>query len=557
MNQQSITKRLSMLLIFVGPVVSIVVSPTFNYDPINLIKILVTTTVAFYLLGIFVTNFKYFYSRLSVKFWFVSLFFIVSLISTFLFSGAPKNQQFWGSFGRNTGFLTYFSLLLILIGAALIQLQSVYRSIINSLVVTSVIVEAYCLIQIAGLDPVTWSLKDTFATFGNTNFLSAFLGIACLASLILVFDNEKSKLLRLGLVVISVLGGFIILDTGSIQGFMILIAGIGVLGYFLIRSNNRIRFILIPYLIFGLGSFALALMGVVNKGPLASFIFQPSILFRADYWHAGWVMTISHPFFGVGLDSYGDWYREARGSISTLRTGPDRTANTAHNIFLDLSSTGGFPLVILYLAIVSSAFAVAFRWLKNNKQFDPYFVAIFACFVAYQIQAVVSINQIGVGIWGWLLNGSLIGYCLVSKSDTLDLSKKKFRKRAVNSLPASTSAMALILAIVGFILAFIPLNADSKYRTALLSKELNKMMESLDSPGSTAWHLNETLNAAIMNNFSDQARLLDQKLISGYPRDFYGWKILYFLNNSSAEEKSFALQKLRALDPFNPDLPKS
>lgn len=557
MSKQLIINRMSRILIFVGPAVSLVVSPTFNYDPINLIKILVTTTVAFYLLGIFVTNFKYFYSKLSVKFWFVSLFFIGSLISTFLFSGAPKNQQFWGSFGRNTGFLTYFSLLLILIGSALIQRQSVYRSIINSLVVTCIFVEAYCLIQIAGVDPVTWSLKDTFATFGNTNFLSAFLGIACLASLVLVFDNEKSKLLRFGLVAISVIGVFIILDTGSIQGFMILIAGIGVLGYFLIRSNSRIRFILIPYFIFGLGGFSLALMGVANKGPLASFIFQPSILFRADYWHAGWVMTISHPFFGVGLDSYGDWYREVRGSISTLRTGPERTANTAHNIFLDLSSTGGFPLVILYLAIISYAFTVAFRWLKSNKQFDPYFVAIFSCFVSYQIQAVVSINQIGVGIWGWLLNGSLIGYCLITKNDTLDLSKKKIRKRAVNSLPASTSAMALILAIIGFVLAFIPLNADSKYRTALLSKELNKMMESLNSPGSTAWHLNETLNAAVMNNFSDQARLLDQKLISSYPRDFYGWKIRYFLNNSSAEEKAVALQKIRELDPYNPDLPKS
>ena len=95
MSQQLILNLLSRILIFVGPMVSLVVSPTFNYDPINLIKILVTTTAAFYLLGIFVTNFRYFYSRLSVKFWCVSLFFIVSLISTFLFSGATKNQQFW------------------------------------------------------------------------------------------------------------------------------------------------------------------------------------------------------------------------------------------------------------------------------------------------------------------------------------------------------------------------------------------------------------------------------------------------------------------------------
>ena len=87
-----------------------------------------------------------------------------------------------------------------MIGTALLQKAHLYRAVINSLVLTSIPVLIYCLIQIAGLDPIGWSLKDTFATFGNTNFLSAFLGISALASFILAFDKTKIIGVRIGLI---------------------------------------------------------------------------------------------------------------------------------------------------------------------------------------------------------------------------------------------------------------------------------------------------------------------------------------------------------------------
>ena len=85
------------------------------------------------------------------------------MISTLIFSGAPLNQQIWGCFGRNTGFLTYFSLLGIAISTALIQKPDFYRSITHSLLITAVPVTIYCLIQMTGNDPVGWSSLATFA----------------------------------------------------------------------------------------------------------------------------------------------------------------------------------------------------------------------------------------------------------------------------------------------------------------------------------------------------------------------------------------------------------
>jgi len=559
MSQDLIIRRIYWAIIFVGPAVSLAVSPSQSFDPINLVKLVILATSAFTIFGLFLSSASKFISRAHNIFWIFCGLFIFSLVSTFLFSGAPKGQQFWGSFGRNTGLLTYLSLLIILIGTALIQKIDLYRAIVNSLVLTSIPVLIYCLIQMAGLDPIGWSLKETFATFGNTNFLSAFLGIAGLASIILTLDKTKRIGTRAGLLFLTMLSAFVILDTGSIQGFMILVAGVGVAGYIFVRSGKKISKLRIPYAILAFFGLFLTIIGVGNKGPLASFIFQPSILYRADYWHAGWVMTSEHPIFGVGLDSYGDWYREVRGSISALRTGPERTANTAHNIFLDLSSNGGLPLILSYLALLGFALTIGLRWIKRNKQFDSYFVAIFSCWVAYQIQALVSINQMAVGVWGWILNGALIGYGLSTTPEkTNEISKRnKNKARKSSTLPASSGALAILFGVLGFALAYIPFNADAKFKSATIKADLNLLMKSVELPGTSAWHLSQVLSSAVSNNFSEQAKVLDNRMLTAYPRDVYGWKILYYSTSSTPEEKAIAVKKLHELDPFNPDLPKS
>ena len=557
MNQELIIKRISWILLITGPAVSLAISPSSSFDPINLIKLLILASAAFMIFGLFISSISKLIARVSKYFWFFCGLFVLSMTSSFFFSGAPKGQQFWGSFGRNTGLLTYLSLLFILIGTAIVQKIVFYRSIINSLVLTSIPVSTYCLIQIAGLDPVGWSFKDTFATFGNTNFLSAFLGMSAIASIVLVFEENQTLIRKIGLVSITILSALIILDTGSIQGFMILVAGIGIAGYLFIRSGSKLSKLRIPYVILALLGLILTVLGVINKGPLASFIFQPSILYRADYMHAGWVMTVQHPFFGVGLDSYGDWYREVRGFISTTRTGPERTANTAHNIFLDLSSNGGLPLILSYIALLVFALVISFRWIRKNKDFDPYFVAIFSCWIAYQIQALVSINQMAVGIWGWILNGALIGYGSSAPLANNVENVRKAKNKKSSTLPASSGALAFIFGVMGFALAYIPFNADAKFKTATMSADLNMITKSVDLPGSTSWHLSQTLGTAITNNFPDQAKVLDTKMLSRYPRDIYGWKMLYYMTSSTPEEKKVAFAKLIEMDPFNPENPKS
>jgi len=563
MKFAAILNRIRFALLAVGPLASLAVSPESNYDPINLIKLLFVVPIGFAVSFLFLSEWKFFYPRLSRYFWATSIFFVISMVSTLIFSGAPLNQQLWGSFGRNTGFLTYISLLSIAIATALIQSRDFYKSIINALLYTAIPVSIYCLIQMSGNDPVGWSSLATFATFGNVNFLSAFLGLSSLAGFISVLDKKINRIVRVAIFLMSALSIRIMSSTGSIQGVMILIAGLGIAAFLYIRSIKKIRFLQIPYIIISLLSFFSVFIGLLNKGPLAKYIYSETVTYRGDYAHAGWVMTIKHPFFGVGLDSYGDWYRKYRGLISTMRTTPDRISNTAHNIFLDISSNGGFPLIIAYLIILAFALRASLKFIRRTKTFDPTFAILFSCWVAYQLQSAISINQIGVGIWGWLLTGSLIGFEICTRetvngtNENRAVKSSRKGRRTNSTLSAGTGVIGFLGLFLGFVLAFIPMYADAKFKSALITRNLINISKSTEILGSTSWHLNVVLDAALKANAADAAKSLDERLITEYPNDYFGWRVRYGLLSSTPDQRKFAIGKALELDPFNPQTPKS
>jgi O-antigen ligase len=63
-------------------------------------------------------------------------------------------------------------------------------------------------------------------------------------------------------------------------------------------------------------------------------------------------MTLDHPFFGVGFDGFRDHYNQSRDLITALRPGSEAITDSAHNIFLDMSSSGGFLLLIIYTFLI-------------------------------------------------------------------------------------------------------------------------------------------------------------------------------------------------------------
>ena len=103
--------RVSQILLFIGPLITLAVNPWTNYDPISLPKVFVLATSAFAVIALALLNFGNFRSSLPRTVQILAISFLCFMTLTLLFSGSPLGQQIWGSFGRNTGYLTYVSLL--------------------------------------------------------------------------------------------------------------------------------------------------------------------------------------------------------------------------------------------------------------------------------------------------------------------------------------------------------------------------------------------------------------------------------------------------------------
>jgi hypothetical protein len=77
---------------------------------------------------------------------------------------------------------------------------------------------------------------------------------------------------------------------------------------------------------------------------------------------------------------------------------------------LDFSSNGGFPLVLIYLTLMVLVVISAVKLLKRSNGFDPAVAGLIAVWIAYQAQSIISLNQLGLAVWGWIISGLIIGY---------------------------------------------------------------------------------------------------------------------------------------------------
>ena len=535
---------------------TIVISPWFTYDPINLPKVVVVTTGGFLFLGVLLSNTKEITQILGIPLFLFLVFFFIALVINLLFAPSPFTQKLWGVFGRDNGALSYLALALVLAASASIMNVNHYKKIFFLLPLTAIPISSYSLFQLAGLDPVDWSYKAAFATLGNVNFLSAFLGMACVAFLSTYFVRDiKRKIRILALLMIPIML-FIIYSTDSIQGFAVFLSGAVVIGFLEVRKRSR--YFLYLFSLTTVLSFVLSVMALLNIGPLAKLIYQPSITFRFDYMHAALKTFVNNPIVGVGLDGFGDWYRNYRGIISAFRTGTSRTTNSAHNIFLDVASGGGILLLIPTLAIFIYAALVSIKALRKVENQDPVFVGLIAVWVGYLVQSLISINQIGVGIWGWIFTGVISGYarCLgVAERPGLNSSFKvnNFKnsgKREFAKLDAKSSISVFILGTLGFTLSFLPFKADMDIRAAYNRGDLRSMIEALDSPGVTSFHLSQVTFQAGQSGFPDQGDEVSKKLVLRFPRDFGGWITRYSRSGNDLSSSLIAKQKVESLDPY-------
>jgi O-antigen ligase len=541
-----IKNRMRQVVLWGTGMTTLLVTPFFSYDPINVSRFL--SVLVFGLMGFFLLlgSRQNLFGTLYQKVAIASVAFIIWALIAMFASHINLTDGFFGVTGRQTGFLAYFALVVLMLCAVLSSSAALQSKLALVLVLAGLVSGLYGVLQALGGDPFDWinPYSPVFGFFGNPNFQASFMGMASVAAVALSLNNSQKLNIRAGLLLFVLLALFNIYKSKSQQGYLVFLAGVVVVGYLYVRGNSKLKKFSVAYAVASVMGFIAVLLDILQKSPWSSIFYKESVTFRGDFWRAGWKMTLDHPVFGVGLDGYRDHYRASRDLVTALRPGSDAMTDSAHNVFLDISSGGGFPLLLIYFSFVLLAIFSAIKVIRRSKEFDFAFAAVFGAWIAYLAQSIISINQLGLAVWGWVLMGAIIGYEINSR-----------QKSEVKIVKSAYSIVAIGMGLIVGLGVGLPLMvADSTFRSTVKSGDVIKIEASVRQWPQSVTRMTYVAQILREGNLPERSIVIAREAVEFNPKNFEAWEELFLQPNATKTEKKEALEKMKQLDPFNPNL---
>ena len=537
-------------------ITTIAVTPWMTIDPINLIKLLTLSTGAMAIGALILSNYLNFLYKNARASLVLAVLFVTQLVLAFIFSSFDKTLQFFGTMGRNTGLLFYVSLIFLLLGGIVLSGSLEYRKSLYLIIVVGSLSTAYGLIQHLNLDPINWANKYSpiIGFLGNPNFQSSMLGLSAIGGLVILIDQSQSIGIRILSFVFVVTALFIAAVSNSQQGLLVFALGFACLGFFKIREYQK-TFLTYSYMFILASVSSISIVGFFNKGPLSGLLYQASVTYRGDYWRAGWNMALDNPFFGVGLDAYGDNYRKYRTLEATLRRGPEVVSNAAHNVFIDLAANGGLTLLVIYCGFIALALNKIIKYIKSGRS-DHYFQGIIAIWIAFLAQSIISINQIGLAIWGWAFTGLIIGWRTNSSETEQRVPPKRGSAStfANKNLDPKTLMTVFLGMALGLILSIPPLITSANEKSAFASTQLERILDAERKWPRDPSRSNQVASILVANSLNKEALEIAIHTTSQFKSNFESWKVFSEIPIVSELDKKLALEKMKFLDPLNPKL---
>ena len=558
MLNKTVEKTISWFLFLGVPFATVFLLVDAVTDPVNVTKLFATGCVGG---GVFAIVLVYGSRELwrSAK-WLViaTSIFVAAALNSVLNSDAPLTQNIYGVFGRQTGLVAYLVLAMAMFGAALLRTKKSFDRIVWALLIAGAINIIYAAWAIAFGDFIGWSnpYGNILGLFGNPNFIGAFLGMFITGSIAFAFSSHFSWVYRIAFIVLGLIALYEIKESHAVQGLVVTGAGLAMIGFYLVRAKTKGSVLTIGYLV-GVGVVAaFALAGALQKGPLASIIYKTSVSLRGTYWETGINIGMDKPFTGAGMDTYGNWYRAFRPDRALVdMPGVATVTNAAHNVVIDIFAYGGFPLLISYLAILAIGIWAILRVTFRQREYDGTFVALATTWLAYQLQSIISINQVGLAIWGWVLVGALVAYEYSTRPTTESAPQGRAVKQ--KEMLFSPQLVGGLGVVVGALIAVPPLSADMAWKSAIKSQN-GQQVEAALTPSYLKPRDSARLAQAVLlfenSKLPDLAYKYAKEGVAFSPDYFDAWRVLYSISKATPEDRELALTNMKRLDPKNPDV---
>jgi O-antigen ligase len=420
------------VLIWGAAAVTLGIWTTFQ-DPFSPIKLALVLITAAWLLGHLLTNFKVIIKNGTNRnlVILISLFTLALTIATWMTDN--KRIAFIGDNQRNNGLLLYLGLSIILLTAAVNINQKNIIKTLQPMLFVGAFLSIYGLFQISGVDIVKWNnpYNAVISTVGNPNFAAAIMAIMATVSFGLLFNTAITMIYRIFSLLVCTLSLAAIYLSDARQGLIGIAIGFGTFMSIWIYSRSR----LLGFGFTGIGTIigVFSILGMLQIGPLTSFLYKGSVTVRGFYWRAGIEMFRDNPIYGVGIDRYGAYFKEYREVGYPLNYGFNITSTNAHNLPIQMFATGGLLVGITYLFLNIFVIWRAIKGLKSLQGNQRLFLAaVFSAWMVYQATSIISIDSPGIAVWGWLLAGGIVA---LSKNDNESLETQPNNKTQNRNQP--------------------------------------------------------------------------------------------------------------------------
>jgi O-antigen ligase len=536
-------------------------------DPFNTPKLIALILLAAWLSG-YVLN--YFKSKTILKIKhigfaiYIPIIFLLTLFISTLLTDV-KIIGFIGETQRRNGFLQYLALVIILVYAFLNVNFANSIQIYKIALLTGSILSTYGFLQIQGKDVYSWNnpYNSMISTLGNPNFASAMLAIFCTMAISALFIEQINGYYKFAAVALTFLSVYDIFKSQSRQGFLVIVFALIFYTTVLIYlKNTKVGLLTI---LFSVSLSVLFILGMLQRGPLQSILYKDSLSVRGYYWRAALEMLKAKPLTGVGVDRYGAYFNEFREPSYSLRYGFDITSSNAHNTFLQLFATAGIFVGITYLTLLVYILIVGLKRLSTLQgPQQKMLLGLLASWIGFQAQSLISIDNIGVSIWGWLLGGAVIGLGRSSNEVELQsLEKTKYIKKININSQVFQRTFSLIVLVPSFVLSIQLMGSEKDtFTTRNYNMPENESYKSnvyiyankvLNNPISDPQHTYIVSLALFDNGFQDEGYKNITALAKSDPRNLRFlqgiWLIESFRQNLSGQIE--VGERILKFDPWN------
>jgi tetratricopeptide (TPR) repeat protein/O-antigen ligase len=381
---------------------------------------------------------------------------LVYVLATII-SVTPR-VSFWGSYQRLQGTYTTLSYLIIFAAMAVnLRRRVQVERLITTMILSSLPVALYGMLQRYGLDPVPWGGDVSVriaANMGNSIFVAAYLIMVFPLTIGRALDTFRSILSESGSMLVQVARGTVYVFIGALQVIAIYMSGsrgpaLGwIVGVFVLALVLTLiwRKRWMAFTIVGLAVLVAGFLFVFNleNGPLESLRSLPGVgrfgqlldpesnsaLVREYIWQGAAQLVSPHPpleypdgsqdpfnflrpVIGYGPESmyvaYNPFYPPELGTVERRNASPDRS----HNETWDSVVITGLIGLIAYLAVFTTVFYYGLKWLgligskkRRNLFFLIYFIS--GAIGALGLALWRGVEYAGVGLPFGLLFGLIL-----------------------------------------------------------------------------------------------------------------------------------------------------